>query len=213
MKWVLITPDTLIHPRSISWATGMICSSTNCRTAFKISDWSSERPSVWQRRGMWWLLGARGWIARSLVIDHSPWAGPRAETVVTPRAGMACVRDSVHASNPCDRTSPRSLPRPAPRSVRGRRTRHRQRPVVGELPLRDDDRDPQRDPPRHAGGARRLRHRARRGPQVQERGPARDERRPHHHGPLDAARRVDDGGWRLPARPAVVADGVHRTDR
>ena len=27
------------------------------------------------------------------------------------------------------------------------------------------------------------------------------------------ARRVDDGGRRLPARPAVVADGVHRTDR
>ena len=97
MKWVLMTPETLIQPRAISSthrayvssdsprpsyssgiispkmpsslrpstisvgyssacsssvATGRIFSSTKVLTAFRISCWSSVRPSVWHSRPM-----------------------------------------------------------------------------------------------------------------------------------------------------------------
>ena len=74
---------------SSSLATGMIFSSTNCRTALRISVWSSERPSVWQRRGM---------RLESLSYQSFTPAGAEPETVVT----SSRIRPGVRESSACD---------------------------------------------------------------------------------------------------------------
>src|ERR1700727_2020056 len=40
---------------SSAWACGMISLSTNCLTVARISCWTSVRPAVWARWGMFWV--------------------------------------------------------------------------------------------------------------------------------------------------------------